>query len=61
MRKIARLKEKGHKATAIWIDESIMTLSFKLVRVWRFKRKRIRHKYEETELGRKSQKNPKEL
>jgi len=45
MRKIAKLREKGHKATAIWIDESIVTLSFKLVRVWRFKRERIRLKY----------------
>jgi len=45
MKKIARLRNRGYKATAIWIDESIVILYFKLVRVWRFRRKQIRLEY----------------
>lgn len=45
MRKITQLRRKGHKATAIWINESIVILHFKLVRVWRFRREQIRLDY----------------
>jgi len=45
IRKIARLRRRGRKATAIWIDESIVILSFKLVRVWRFKSRSVRLEY----------------
>lgn len=45
MRKIARLRKRGHKATAVWIDESIVILCFKLVRVWRFRSRSVRLEY----------------
>jgi len=47
IKKIAKLRSKGHKATAVWIDESIVVLSFKLVRVWSFRREKVRlvHKF----------------
>lgn len=45
MEEIAELRAEGRKATAIWIDESIVILHFKLVRVWSFRRKRIRCEY----------------
>ena len=45
MRKIARLRAKGRKATAVWINESIVILHFKLVRIWRFRRERVKFEY----------------